>query len=1040
MKTLKIIGLVLSLALVGSVGFCTVWTIQNWEKVGEMTSGTSIYNKGDLDNAYKDGYNTALENEQEYLDLIDSYKDNINILNDTIAQNTLNIADLTAQNTAKATQITNLNSQVTVLQTAVSNLNNTIETNAVTIAGLGTDKTNLQNQVATLQDDITNGNSQIELLNSQIADKQSQIETLTQNGNSNSVVIDGLNAEIQSLENQVSALVFANSNKASEIETLTNQIATLNANITSLQNTNAVNLTTIASLNNQIETLNSNINTLLAGSSQNANIINQLQSQIDNLQNSVDTYQALVESLMASQTNKVVVTFEFDGTVYAVQVYNINDYATVTTPTSTDYVIFNYWTADGEQVNLAEYPLNANTTFVANITKKYNVNFIYESTTYASQIVISGSAPTSVIPASTTYKVFNGWSLDGNTIINLNTLSITQDTTLYAVITYKYDAIFVANGQAVSSQIITKNGTATLPTNPSKSGYRFMGWSLNGTTVIDASSYIITENTTFTAVFEQEYTATFTSNSALVATQNLLAGETPTFVNVSNTDYVHFIGWTTDGNTVINVSSYVITANVNFIAKLEFYQKVDYVVDGTTVQSSFVLRNSISAKPTNPTKTNYEFDGWSIGGNIVNPNTYTITNDTIFTAVWTRLWAVSFTYESTTVSTQSIRNNSFATYISRESTNYKVFNGWTVDGITIINVNTYAVTQNTTFIASISYYQLVSFVADGSTVKSGYVLRGSYATAPTNPTKTNYEFAGWTINGTTVVNVANTSITTDTTFTAKFAITTYTATFVADGSTVSTQTINYGNYATAPATPTKTGYGFVGWTTNGTTVVNPANTPITANTTFTAKFAITYTVTIMCNSKTVSTQEVITGGYAVVPASVNPEDYGTYSRLFTGWSITSATGSLVNPATVAITANTTFYAVLQTKAYTEVYSATAWNTSNRIGTRKSLTYTNYNVNLANLVGQSIPTQRSNIRITVKTYSIDTGITFSTWVILLTYNGEVSAYWSTAGNYAGTKVQLTISSTGVVSPIFTDSANNIDQGYNQVFYISKVEFA
>ena len=71
------------------------------------------------------------------------------------------------------------------------------------------------------------------------------------------------------------------------------------------------------------------------------------------------------------------------------------------------------------------------------------------------------------------------------------------DTEFIADITYNYDVVFMVDNNIYNSQIVVENGYATLPNNPSKSGYDFDGWTLNGVNVIEPNNTKITNNTTF---------------------------------------------------------------------------------------------------------------------------------------------------------------------------------------------------------------------------------------------------------------------------------------------------------------------------------------------------------------------------------------------------------------------------------------------------------------------------------------------------------------------------------------------------------------
>ena len=94
-----------------------------------------------------------------------------------------------------------------------------------------------------------------------------------------------------------------------------------------------------------------------------------------------------------------------------------------------------------------------------------------------------------------------------------------------------------------------------------------------------------------------------------------------------------------------------------------------------------------------------------------------------------------------------------------------------------------------------------------------------------------------------------------------------------DGTVLDTQTVNYGEAATAPADPTREGYTFTDW--------DKAFDNVTADMTVTAQYTInTYTVTFVdgVTDEKLNTQMVEHGGSAVAPEVPKHEGY-----TFTGW-------------------------------------------------------------------------------------------------------------------------------------------------------------
>jgi len=283
----------------------------------------------------------------------------------------------------------------------------------------------------------------------------------------------------------------------------------------------------------------------------------------------------------------------------------------------------------------------------------------------------------------------------------------------------------------------------------------------------------------------------------------------------------------------IDLSTYRITANTKIIADVTYKYEVNFVVEDENYHNVLVLKDSIAPVPSAPTKAGYEFDGWTLDGNsVVDMSRYMITQNTTFTAKFTKLYSVIFKYEDTTLANNTVRSGSRATAPQTVSTAYKVFNGWKVGG-TMVNLDEYRISTDTVFVADITYKYDVKFMADGKVHNSQIVEKHAKPTVPSNPTKSNYVFVGWSIDGTNTVDVSKYMIVGNTTFTAIFRVDKFTVTFKNGNTTVSTQEVTNGGYAAAPTFDSET---FKGWTVNGTDIINLSTYKITGNTTFTAKF------------------------------------------------------------------------------------------------------------------------------------------------------------------------------------------------------------
>ena len=530
---MKLKATIISIVSVLIVGLTAILLYCFWPAIKGTVDNSKYYTQEELQDSYDKGYEDGCKTETEltgqvkyYKDLVDEYYIQVNTLNDEITM-------LTNTNRDYATHVSTLESQ----------------------------KTSLQEQVVNLTTIKSNNETTISQLNTQIAELQKEVVYLENSGEVKDETIAQKNTQITNLQSTVSQL----------------------------QKTNELNVETITNLNNQIASLNTQITEMTLQIQNNSTNVTALNNKIAELEKSVAYYEQYIANLENGE--QVVATFEFNGSVYNIQIVNKNDTVSVVTPTSTDYVIFNYWTVNGEQIDLSTYQITSNVKIVANVTLKYDVKFMVDETEYDSQIVIKNGYAT--IPANPTktgyefdgwttngvdivnpnttlitqntiyvakftklhtvtfmyedttfttqtvrnneystnvtvnntdYKVFNGWKLNG-VIVDVASQKIVADTTFIADITYKYDVVFMVDNTEYTSQIVTENGYATVPATPTKNGYTFIGWSLNGVDIVSPNTTVITSNTTFSAIFEENYIVTVDKITTFSIQKDLITSE-----------------------------------------------------------------------------------------------------------------------------------------------------------------------------------------------------------------------------------------------------------------------------------------------------------------------------------------------------------------------------------------------------------------------------------------------------------------------------------------------------------------------------------
>jgi len=435
------------------------------------------------------------------------------------------------------------------------------------------DKSEYEKLINSYRDTITTQTDQISQLNSQIT-------TLTNNNKDYRVQISNLNTQVENLQ------------------TLVNQ---LNA-------TNDSNTATISILNNQIKLLNNQIESMQSVMTDNDRTIINLNNRITELEKSIEYYESYISDLETE--SQVVATFEFDGSIYNIQVLNKGGYASVVNPTSTEYVIFNGWMVDDVIIDLSTYQINDNTKFVANATYKYSVKFEVDGLVVNSQIIEKDKFVT--IPEEPTKEGYSfvGWSVDGSTIIDLTQYSIINDVKFIAVFKMQTATVTILDKQ-YGTTIGTKVVTVGEPIGyldveiPEKEGYEFKYWKSFYVSEIDLDTYIVRSDITIYPYYEQvQYIVKFIDNGTLLATQKYDVGANSRLINVPQPlgrDGLNFNGWVVSGySETIDLSTYTINSDKTLVAhySLPYAGYYEGIINGEKVVLEVETLTS-SARTTN---------------------------------------------------------------------------------------------------------------------------------------------------------------------------------------------------------------------------------------------------------------------------------------------------------------------------------------------------------------------------------------------------------------------------------------------------------
>lgn len=183
----------------------------------------------------------------------------------------------------------------------------------------------------------------------------------------------------------------------------------------------------------------------------------------------------------------------------------------------------------------------------------------------------------------------------------------------------KYTVTFDSNGGSViAEEVVLKNETVTKPTDPTKEGYTFDGWYLDGVKYNFGTE--VTSNVTLVAKWtkvevetpiepEEPETPTEPEEPSTPTTPN--KPSTPTKPSTPSTPSKPSTPTTPSTPTV---TKYTVTFDT---------------AGGSTVASQSIENGKVATKPANPTKEGCTFDGWYLGSSKYDFNTKVTSNITL---------------------------------------------------------------------------------------------------------------------------------------------------------------------------------------------------------------------------------------------------------------------------------------------------------------------------------------------------------------------------------------------------------------------------
>ncbi|GEM_PF-1395654 len=451
---------------------------------------------------------------------------------------------------------------------------------------------------------------------------------------------------------------------------------------------------------------------------------------------------------------------------------------------------FTGWTCGGNPITQITIGSTGDKTITANwSTNTHNVSWVTDGnaltgtytngTTAYGTTIVAPATPTKNATAQYTYT-FNGWTPAVAATMPDNDVTYTATWTETPV---SYTLAWTTDGNTLTGTYThgtVAYGTGiTQPNTPTKTGHTFAGWDAGNDGVADElAATMPATNTTYTAIWtaNQHNVSWVTDGNTLTGEYTdgttdygttIIAPNTPTKNATAQYTYT-FNGWEPALDATMPDKDVTYTATwtetpVNYTLK--------WTTDGDALTGEYtngtVAYGTTITAPNTPTKTGYTFKAWSPdvaetmpAENVTYTATWSTTSYTIRFLNWngTELQSSSVAYGATP--SYNGETPTKAADAAAEGYTY-TFNTWSPDIATVTGDATYTAT----FTPAKKQYSLTWDFAGGATTTNeadythGNVAWGTAITAPADPTKSGFEFAGWNTTPATNMPAAQTTYT-----------------------------------------------------------------------------------------------------------------------------------------------------------------------------------------------------------------------------------------------------------------------------------------
>ena len=297
-------------------------------------------------------------------------------------------------------------------------------------------------------------------------------------------------------------------------------------------------------------------------------------------------------------------------------------------------------------------PLSADITsdeleLYVNMKDAYTVKFYKEAektnlldTKYSNSVTPAALGDANMPSEPTeTGKKFSGWKVVGTDATFDETTVVNGDMEVYAAWDSLWKIEFYEDGDdtvAAHTKYVDPDVKKLdeVPADPTaRTGYRFDGWFIeNTTTKVDTTTEFSGDTKVFgkwTQLFTVEFYDTLTDAttdgstplaSEVVDSGNKVTASTVPATTDNDTDKKYFKGWKTTDGTDFDPANDTVTADLKLYRDWGDYYKVEFYTEDTltsdklhdTLYVNPNVATTVSALPTNPTKTGYAFNEWRV--------------------------------------------------------------------------------------------------------------------------------------------------------------------------------------------------------------------------------------------------------------------------------------------------------------------------------------------------------------------------------------------------------------------------------------------